>query len=84
MCMRFTAGGCSPLRDLAGKIRKGGADFTLLHMVSFETSDVPEVSVQELLLIYTHLALNLCWLKHLLKTVANQKNFVVVLSQVIV
>lgn len=43
--MRFTAGNgpsevCSPFRDLAGKIREGGADFPLLHMVSFPATEM--------------------------------------------
>lgn len=43
--MGFSAGngpseGCSPLRALAGKIREGGADFSLLHIIPFAATEI--------------------------------------------
>lgn len=44
---------------------------------------IPEISAQGLVLIYTHLALNLCWYKCLWKAAENQDNFLEIWNWVI-
>lgn len=75
----WQAGAAPCLRGL----RVGGAVFPLsCYRNWMQNAVMSEISAQGLVLIYTHLALNLCWYKRLPKAVANQDNFVVILNQV--
>lgn len=49
----------------------------------YRKAAIPEISAQGLVLIYTHLALNLCWYKCLWKAAENKDNFLEVQNWVI-
>lgn len=82
----WKAGAAPRPRGLTGGTGEGKSCFSkaLLYRNGVWNTAMTETPAQELKLIYTHLALSLCWYKGLPKAEANQDHFLVVSDQVTV